>query len=132
MAFNFKQKIERFKQMKRTLPVVVANTAKNHFLEGFRKGGFTDETFDPWAKRKAKARRNAGRAILVDTGQLRRSIKTITANFNRIEVGSTGTKYAARHNQGLDGMPKRQFIGNSGQLRKKIRKIIQQQIKDIL
>lgn len=132
MSFNFKQKIERFKQAKRALPILVANTAKNHFLEGFRKGGFTDEVFDPWAKRKAKARRNVGRAILVDTGQLRRSIRTVTATFSRIEVASTGTKYAARHNQGLDGMPKRQFIGKSGQLRKKIRKIIQIQLKDVI
>ena len=132
MGFNFREKIAAFKAMKRTLPIVVANAAKNHFLEGFRKGGFTDEGFDPWVKRKTKAKRNAGRAILVDTGHLRRSIRVISASFDKIEVGSTGTKYASRHNQGLDGMPKRQFIGKSGQLRKKISKIIQNKIKDSL
>lgn len=132
MAFNFKSKIAKFKAMKRSLPIVVANAAKNHYVDSFKKGGFTDENLDPWEKRKAKDKRGGKRAILVKTGALRRSIRIVSATFSRIEVGSTGTKYAKRHNQGLDGMPKRQFIGASRKLQKKIRLIIKRKMQEIL
>lgn len=132
MAFNFKKKMREFEQMKRDAPRVVGNMAKNHYLEGFQKGGFIDNTLDPWKKRKEGAPRNSGRAILVDTGALRRSIRVTSASFRRIVIASVGLKYASRHNQGLDGMPKRQFIGESRALTKKIKQYLKREIKSIL
>lgn len=134
MAFNFKRKIAEIERKKRTLPRQVGNIAKNHFLKSFKDGGFTDESFSPWKARKTRDksdRRNPNkrRALLVKTGQLKRSIRVGRATWNRIEVGSYQIKYAARHNQGLAGMPKRQFIGESGQMNRKIKEKIRSEIK---
>jgi phage gpG-like protein len=135
MAFNFQKKMIEFRLAKTRLPVIVANATKNHFVKGFRDGGFTDEILDPWEARKTKnksdRRTNKVRAILVKTGALRGSIRVMSATFDKIEVG-TDLVYAARHNQGLAGMPQRKFIGSSAQLTKKIRLIIRNQIKSIL
>lgn len=135
MAFNFKKKIAEIEKKKRTLPKQVGNIAKNHFLDSFKKQGFVDNSLDPWAARKTKDKSdrrnpNSRRALLVKTGQLRRSIRVGRASWDRIEVGSFGIKYAARHNQGLAGMPKRQFIGESGQMNRKIREKIRSEIKN--
>jgi len=66
------------------LPVILANMAKNHFLEGFEKGGgMTD--FGNWAEKLYNPR---GKKILVDTGRLRRDIKVRKKTWKRIVVGS--------------------------------------------
>jgi len=136
MAFNFKQKIKEFEAQKRNLPAILGNMAKRHFVEGFRKGGFTDINFDPWKerKRKDKSDRNTGtrRAILVKTGHLRNSIRVRIANFNLIEIGAYGVPYAVFHNTGAGKMPKRQFIGESATLSKKIKLRINKEFKSIL
>jgi phage gpG-like protein len=137
MAFRFDQKIKEIQKLKRTLPAQVGNIAKNHFLKSFRDEGFTDVGLDPWKARKTRDksdRRNPNkkRALLVKTGQLKRSIRVGRATWNRIEVGSYGTAYASRHNKGLAGMPKRQFIGESAQMNRKIRNKIRTSIKTAL
>ena len=71
------------------------------------------------------------------TGTLRRavgtSVRVKTWDLIKLVVGDTmvtmGKKkgflaYAARHNEGLDGMPKRQFMGDHPELTKKQRAII--------
>jgi len=44
----------------------------------------------------------------------------------------TDKEYAERHNEGLSGMPKRQFIGKSKTLTKKVIKKIEKGIDKIL
>jgi phage gpG-like protein len=102
--------------------------AKNHFTANFRKQGFDDEGVEAWKPRKKRER--AGRAILVKSGRLRRSI-----NFRKkgkwSVVIATDVPYARRHNEGLDKMPKRQFIGYSGKLNRQIITSFNSKIKRI-
>lgn len=120
---------EKYKQFQRTVPILLANEVKNHFLEGFRKGGGqTDRSLRGWQPRKRSSRRNTGRAILVDTGQLRRDIKKRVVNSHKIVVGTRNVPYGIYHNNGTDRLPQREFIGESQALERKIKKIIETEI----
>ena len=125
---NFKGIKSKVKRVKAVTPRLIAGIAVEHFKQSFRDGGFTDDRLKPWKKRKHG---NAGkrRAILVDSGDLRRSIKTRRFTFSQIVVGSYGTAYAKRHNRGLSGMPKREFIGSSHKMNLQIRLIIRKRMK---
>jgi len=122
-----KADINRFKSR---IPVLLANQAQNHFLEGFRKGGKqTDASRSGWKQRKAaRSRKNQGRAILVQSGDLRADIKRRETSFARTVVGTRNIIYAARHNDGLAAMPKREFIGDSRALDRKNRKLIEKNL----
>lgn len=126
--WNFKKVIKRARSTKKSLPPKLAIIMKRHFAKSFRSGGFVDETFNPWKARKIK---DSGRAILVKSSALRLSLRVRSASFKRIRVGSYGIKYARRHNRGLAGMPKRQFIGPSKQMTKKIKKLLQRELKSL-
>jgi phage gpG-like protein len=127
-GFEFDKSIAAYKKFQQDAPKVIANESKNHFLEGFRKGGGqTDDSKGGWRQRESTAKRNSGRAILVDTGALRRSISVLKATFKEIIIASTGIQYAARHNEGITDkkgrkMPKREFIGDSKDLNEKNKK----------
>ena len=142
---DYRRKIDKSKA--RVIPRLLANEAKNHFLKGFRRGanrggGFTDASRGGWEQRKtflkgkgSGHRKSKGKGILIQSGTLRRSIKVIEAKFRRIIIGtkdipvkgkgdvSTGD-YAKRHNEGLAGMPKREFVGKSRVLQKRLRVIL--------
>ena len=95
-----------------------------HFKKSFQDEGFTDETLEPWQdiseKRKEQKQRKNGDLppILTETGDLGRSIN----GEERADgvLFYTDKVYAQRHNEGLSGMPKRQFMGPSKALEKKI------------
>lgn len=100
-SFKFTITKRLFAQQKRTLPKVLGNQAKNHFLEGFRTGGGQTDK-GRWKPRRFstdKTRRNLRRGILVKTGKLRRSIRVTIATFRLTKV-ATNLKYAATHNFG--------------------------------
>jgi len=116
--FNFNRKSKQLLALKSTLPIILANLAVNHFKEGFKKGGGqTDASSGGWKSRAASSKRNLGRALLVDTGALRRDIRKNKVSFPYTEIGAGNTpktnKYAYVHNQGIGRMPKREFIGKS-------------------
>ena len=148
-SFRIDERMLKIKNAKRLLPLLLGNTAKNHFLKGFRIGGRrTDASRSGWAKRKRDfdiekkgnkwvKRNNKGRAILVKDGDLRASIKVRNRNLNRLVVGTSGIRYAQIHNEGLRGkafgkipfkMPKREFIGNSKILERKLAVIIRREL----
>jgi len=136
--FNLDLKLKRFDLLKRALPKVVGNMAVNHFRDSFRAGGFTDSAFKAWAPRKKGARRNAGRALLVDAGHLKNSIVMKESSFEKIRISSEGLSYATVHNEGGRAgrgrgfkMPKRKFMGNSKKLEKNIKVKINASIKSI-
>lgn len=141
---NIDKAVAKFKRVQKSLPVKIGNIALNHFKKSFRDEGFTDKKLDPWQKRKRpnKADRATGRrrAILVDSGNLKRSLKVRSARFEAIKVGSYGIRYAEIHNKGLTGlafgkhrfkMPKRQFIGDSEVMNKKIRARLRAEMRTI-
>jgi phage gpG-like protein len=122
--FNFKGIEKKARTTLENAMVEIGNSAKSFFVENFRKQGFDDKNVEKWQPRK-KADKRAGRAILVKTGDLRRSIIRNPANRAALSVKiSTDLVYAARHNNGLKGMPKRQFMGDSYNLNERIKKII--------
>lgn len=82
------------------LPKVLSNEALNWMKGNFQRQGFPDEQFESWPKRKGDSRK--GRAILVQTGTLRRSLRVITVSKNGFVIGSD-IRYAKAHNDGFNG-----------------------------
>jgi phage gpG-like protein len=119
--------------------VEVGNTAKNFFVENFRKQGFDDKTVQRWKPRKRTTYRTKSgrivndttRAILVKEGDLRRSIIRVPNRAAMSVKIQTDLIYAKVHNEGLRAgrgkgfiMPKRQFIGDSYNLNEKVKAVI--------
>ena len=122
--FNLKQAEQKARKALEAAIVDVGNTAKVFFVESFRKQGWDDKSVKRWKPRKVADKR-AGRAILVKTGDLRRSIICNPANRAALSIKiSTDLVYAARHNNGLKNMPKRQFMGDSYNLNEKVKAVI--------
>lgn len=141
---------EKAKQLKQAIeddfPRIMEVEGLNHFEASFDNEGFEDKTVEKWQPRKTTdsrgrdktryrtnrvgraggltsfGRKNQGRAILTghNTGgnKLRLSIMAKVAKAS--VVFSSDKKYAKRHNEGTDGMPKRQFMGHSEALDKKV------------
>lgn len=129
--FNLKQAEQKARKALEAAIVDVGNTAKTFFVENFRKQGFDDKTVQKWKPRKVADKR-AGRAILVKTGDLRRSIIRNPANRAALTVKiSTDLIYAKRHNDGLKDMPKRQFMGDSYNLNEKVKAVIVKRLDGI-
>ncbi|CAB4128249.1 hypothetical protein UFOVP105_27 [uncultured Caudovirales phage] len=137
--WDIQKKIEYFNRFEKNIPKRVGNVALNHFLKSWDDEAFSDSTegSNPWAKRKTsnKADRTTKkrRQLLIDTGALKRSMKVSRpATFKRIAVGSYGIKYAQFHNNGTAKLPKRQFVGKSKILNRKIQLLIRNELKKIL
>lgn len=95
---QMKAEWERF--VKRELPVIIGREAVNFYKDRFRFGGWIDTSFNRWLQRDSKAPRNEGRALLVDTGKLRNSIRVIETGANYVVIGSD-MPYAEAHNEGV-------------------------------
>ena len=116
-GFEFNDNLKKFAAFKQSAPKVIANNSLNWFLKGFRTGGGQTDA-GKWQPRKPNAKRNEGRALLVNTGALSRDFQVIKAVFGQIVLGTKRIPYAIRHNEGLNGMPKREFAGESKELNK--------------
>ncbi len=92
----------KFIDAMRGLPIVVGNEIVNFSKESFNKQGWHDNTFMPWRKRKGNLKKSKGRAILVQSGRLRRSIRVTRNTGNTVVVGSD-VPYAKIHNEGFFG-----------------------------
>lgn len=138
--------------IQRDLPKIVEVEGLKHIKESFRNEGFTNRGLDKWKERKTKddsgrdttryrtdrvgrkgslnryGRKIQGRPILTGyaTGgnKLRNSWRAKT-NRHRV-VFYTYKPYAKRHNEGTDGMPKRQFVGPSKKMDDKIERKVNQ------
>lgn len=134
--FNNAAKMQRQKeQLERELSKFVRAMgveAKNHFVASFRNQGFTDRRLERWQRRRNNS--DPGRAILVKSGNLRRSIRVLSTSINEVTVGSM-LPYAEIHNNGgqlrRGRMPRRQFIGESYQLNKRLQKMLDRTIKNV-
>lgn len=130
--FNLKQAEQKARKALEAAIVDVGNTAKVFFVESFRKQGWDDKSVQKWKKRKKVERKGrgskksaaeletvrsvkAGRAILVKTGDLRRSIIRNPANRSALTIKiSTDLDYAKIHNDGGNVVqyvkPHRRFV----------------------
>jgi len=128
----FKALYRRIESVKKDLPSVLANEGTKFWLSNFDKEGFQDVGIKAWKiperkipgtpsykypKKKGLSRRV--KKTLIGTGKLRRAVNSSVKekSFKRIvwRIGSE-VPYAARHNEGLKGMPKREFMGESRRL----------------
>jgi len=137
--FNLKGAEKKARKALENAVVEIGNTAKNFFVENFRKQGFDDKTVQRWKPRKrttyktksGKVVDDTTRAILVKTGDLRRSIIRVPNKAALNVKIQTDLIYAKVHNDGLRAgrgkgfkMPKRQFIGDSYNLNEKVKAVI--------
>lgn len=98
--FNFKPLERKARGAMESALILIGNEAKNHFVDNFKKQGFDDKQVKAWAPRKQEDNRK-GRAILVDSGDLRRSIIRGLINKSNLSVKiKTDLKYAKVHNDG--------------------------------
>tara|TARA_R110000796_G_scaffold73842_1_gene165854 strand:- start:1032 stop:1481 length:450 start_codon:yes stop_codon:yes gene_type:complete len=131
-----------FKKEIKKILVIASNEAVNFFQDNFRRQGFLNRSLKPWKKRKHNT--DPGRGVLIGKGggeKLFDSISRTGLKAKSVTIGIKGNpqKYASVHNFGLRSgrgkgfiMPKRQFMGESVVLNKKISRLIQRRIKKIL
>ncbi|KAA2245506.1 hypothetical protein F0L74_05985 [Chitinophaga agrisoli] len=103
------KQIERhFKQVLLYAPGMAGNEAVNFFLDRFRERNWLNIRRSAWKDRKdptkwGPAKRNKGRAILVLSGRLRRSIRITSIANLQVHIGSDAP-YAKAHNEGFKGI----------------------------
>jgi phage gpG-like protein len=133
--FKIDQILKNVDKIKNTVPPLLANQARNFFLESFKQKAWRDGTTENWKEvqrriqgtkeyKYPKTRQLSRRTspILVRTGKLRRAVRNSVRQqtFNKIEL-VVPLNYAAVHNEGLpmkngDKMPRRRFMGESKRL----------------
>lgn len=93
----FAQLANQYRQLRQQLPRQVSIIAAAHFKENFRRQGILNNgTVISWKQRRAQDDRT--RAILIQSGRLRRAIRP-SATFDYAIV-SNDTPYAQIHNEG--------------------------------
>lgn len=143
--------------MKNDLPEIVAAEGLSFIKKNFRDQGFNDNGLRKWAARKTRnkrgkdlmyyrsdrrgkaggltrfGRRNINRAILTGFGtggnKLRNSFRATTTAKEVKFI--TDKEYGEAHNEGTKLLPKRQFIGKSAYLEKKINSKITRTLNNI-
>ncbi|MDQ3073270.1 MAG: phage virion morphogenesis protein [Bacteroidota bacterium] len=142
---DFKAEKGDLEQLFRELPTIVGTMAVNFYDGSFDREGFINKSIEKWAPRKgedSKVKRSARKGLLIDTGELRKSID-FTPGIMEVTIFSD-KPYAAAHNEGFKGtvsipahvrkqrdkevkahsrkmnIPQRQFIGKSELLEKRI------------
>jgi phage gpG-like protein len=103
-VFPLKEVEQHFKQVLQYAPGMLGNDAVNFFLDRFKDQAWLGDTREPWKPRKAQSKwgktpRNKGRAILIDSGRLRRSIRIVSNSGGTVTIG-TDVPYAKAHNEG--------------------------------
>lgn len=130
------------------IPKLMARAALAGINDNFKRGAAENQAggLIPWAPRKAKqhgrTRKDGhrdrrykvpkGRAILVQTGRLRRSIRMVSSTATTATVG-TDVPYAQPLQEGSPrGLPARPFIVASKSMSTKIRTQVEKDIKKLL
>lgn len=97
------EQMKDFRAFVRDIPTFIGTEAVRFFKGSFDRQGFIDEGgVEKWKPRKAGAKRNKGRKILVDKAKLKRSIRITRKTAYSVTVGVDGNSvpYAQIHNEG--------------------------------
>ena len=151
---NFTEKLKKLAKVRERLPQRAAVVAVNFSKERFVRKNWVDTSPQAWPQRKRKDRGS----LMIRSGRLKRSIRKLMVTMDFILIG-TDVPYAQIHNEGGSikktvpvrqherkssrgrakvkahsrnvnlKMPKRQFIGNSAILRRRIERLIERDIK---
>ena len=142
--FNFQELIKDVEQLKKELPVLLANQAQVYFTQSFSNQGWDGHPWQEVQRRipdtpaykypryKGLSRRTT--PILIRTGNLRRavsnSVRTGYVSFDEIKL-VVPILYASYNNNGTEHNPERRFIGDSPVLRNKQIELIKQEIAKV-
>ncbi len=104
---DFNNKIDALDRVAAELPKRCGVVALNFIHDRFKAQNWIGYYAEPWKRRKnptkwGKVKRNSGRALLVDTRRLQRSIRLETATQEHIII-ATNEPYAKAHNEGFRG-----------------------------
>lgn len=164
---DFLIKLKKLSQLYKSFPEGAGIEAENFSKERFIRKNWVNRTAEPWAKPKPVAdwvpkkwRKKRG-SLMVDSGILKVSVRTIRTTRNSVTVG-TSVPYAQIHNEGgtvnqtvnikahsrkrkgrtenVKGhqrkrkfkIPQRKFIGESAILMRRIERFVEREIKEIL
>jgi phage gpG-like protein len=137
---HWTEAVRRLEQIKQDIPKIVGNEMVNTAMDNIKLGKDVDGK--PFTPRNAKAKRNTGRAILVDSGRGRRSVRDKKRGD---KIVLEAEDYMVAHNEGVNKtvsarskkgktysrrmkLPKRQFAGESDAQTSRIEKIIANRI----
>jgi phage gpG-like protein len=100
-SHNFIQRLQAMEKTMKLLPSKVAIEAVRFSKERFQQGNWIGSSTETWKPRKPikQSKTRAGRGILTDSGRLRRSIRKVQANSQKVTLG-TDVPYAQVHNSG--------------------------------
>lgn len=149
----------KIQQVLKEAPVILGGEGLNFFLDSFKQQGWMgDHGMEKWPARKKGGKwgkvSRPNRALLIDSGRLRRSVRIIRTGEMEVIYGSD-VPYARAHNEGLrlgiiqqvksfnrktklgktstvkahtrrinQRIPKRQFMGSSTYLTKRLQRIL--------
>ena len=99
---NIRNAEQHFRKVLQYAPGMLGNMAVNFFLDRFRYQNWLGATTEPWRQRRRNKGRNAGRAILIQSARLRRSIRLTKVSGLTAHIGSD-VPYARVHNEGFRG-----------------------------
>jgi phage gpG-like protein len=97
---DFFRKMDALSKVNDKLPDEIAALAVNFSKERFREQAWLDTTKEPWKQRKSRrAGKKRSQTLLYGTGRLKRSIRKISADSDKVIIG-TDVPYAEIHNNG--------------------------------
>ena len=140
--FEFDKVFEKLQQIKPKLPQEIAAIAQSSFVKNFNDESFFGKKWKEVQRRiegtkaykypKTKKLSRRVKPILVGTGKLKREVNSSIrqATFDEVRLG-VDLPYAAAQNEGTNKIPKREFMGNSPILEKKIKDKIKKSISQI-
>lgn len=120
--FKFDVVLTNFKRGENDLAKLIANANKNYYVASFTKQSYNGKPWkevqrrikgtQPYKYPKKRGLSRRTKPILIGKGVLRRAVSNSikSATFKRIEW-NVPLPYAEVHNDGLNGMPKRRFMG---------------------
>jgi phage gpG-like protein len=97
--------LDRVQREAERFPRRAAAVALEFTDKRFREKNWIDKSTKPWKRRKpvkGESRKRSGRGILVDSGRLKNSPRTISVTSKSATIG-TDVPYAQVHNEGYKG-----------------------------
>jgi len=159
LSLDYITKINRLQKLYVKFPELAGIEAVNFSKERFRQKNWLDRTREKWKPRKRKA--PGSLMVGKGSGRLKKSIRKVRQTRNSVTIG-TDVPYARIHNEGGDitktvsvrshtrkrkgrstkvksharkmntSIPKRQFVGESAILLRRIERLLQREITNIL
>lgn len=128
MSFNLSKQIATFEGQKEELMKMLAENAKNHFIDNFHQKSWEGSAWQPRKFNKY----DDGHPLLEKTGSLKNAIENpnIEVNENSYKL-TIENDYAEYQNDGTNTIPSRKWMGDSEKLEEEQKKIIEGYINRI-